>query len=205
MCGDVSEIHSVSSPAAPDQADSHSPRPPVTIRQHTHWAGVVGLMVGPTTVLPQGRPKDAQSRVPSGSGAHCAGGCATVPGRAHWEANCAQRGRRRRRWSAHSAKSCATGPSTASFLKAARAPVLRRLLPLDLLGWLGQFPVPTTSMAMFGSGLPGRCLGPWSGLWSGRPWPRPWALSPHRDRGRRLMVGGRVGVGGFSQVSKYTF
>jgi hypothetical protein len=89
----VGEIHSVSSPGAPDQADGHSPRPPVTIRQHAHWAGVVRLMVGPTTGLPRCQPKDAQSRLRSGSVAHGPVGCATVPGPAHsaCAADCAQR------------------------------------------------------------------------------------------------------------------
>lgn len=58
--GGVRVFHGVSSPADPDHADGHEPRPSVTIRQRSRLAAMVGLMVGPTTRLQPMRPVIAQ-------------------------------------------------------------------------------------------------------------------------------------------------
>jgi hypothetical protein len=75
----VRVFHVVSSPADPDQADGHEPRPSVTIRQHSRLAAVVGLMVGPTTHLQPGRSAVAQPGCAAPSG-RCAADCAAPNG-----------------------------------------------------------------------------------------------------------------------------
>jgi hypothetical protein len=59
----VDETHAVSSSGASDQTADHQPRPKVTIGQHAPRAAVIGLMVGPTTILatPTMRPTTAVS------------------------------------------------------------------------------------------------------------------------------------------------
>jgi hypothetical protein len=149
----VREIHAVSSPGTPDQAGGHSPRPPVTIRQHAHSSAVVGLMVGPTTAAAPVFGVDAQPRLRNEGGPRCAGGCATRPG------SCAVGLCTRLRTADGAGQPWGCAPGTACATAQPRPPPGRRHAP-DLsaaprLCCPCLVPAPHSPPRPLGSGLPG--------------------------------------------------
>ncbi len=200
--GGVRVFHGVSSPADPDQADGHEPRPSVTIRQRSRLAA----MVGPTTRLQAGRPVIAQPTAqPQG---RCAIGLRNRPAQPAW-GSCAVESR----WGG-----CAVRPGLPDLLlrrsvsrtAQASVTVLPASVCASVSGPCGRAACDRTAVAGPGNVCRTRWPAARSRQTHGRGHGRP---DHDPDHGRRVpivtMVGGswsvvRSGSTGFLKVSNYT-
>lgn len=202
-CGGVREFHLVSSPAGPDQADGHQPRPSVTIRQRSPLAArgrghgrADHASPAPARLwlrrpIAQPRPGGAQiglrnrSRFVRSQVAEC--GCAVRP-------------------AAPVVLLRRAGCRNAQAPAATRAVRLRN----GVRGWprCGMWASLRSSDGGCGRQveLPPTDGQPVVGAVVGPTMTSTRASYPHRDRGRGLVVGGRVGSGspGFLKVSNHT-
>ncbi len=197
-CAGVRVFHVVISPAGPDQAGGHEPRPSATIRQRSRLAAVVGLMVGPTTHLqlwrsavapPTAQPRTgfAQSGCATGRGSCAVELCRTAAqsARAFMIFSCAGSGGPLRR--------CLAGPG--------RLPSAHRNLGLG-----GRAARDRTVVAAPGNARRTRWPVDSRRLTHGRACGRP---DHDPDHGLRVpivtMVGGWVGGAGFPQGRQHPF
>lgn len=183
----MAAFHAHSPPTSPDQTDSHQPRPSATIQQRKA-SNCRGRAHGGTDHAPNcaaaNGPCAIGSAQPAGDPAQSA--CVVrLPSRPRDSCSSGAQiptgALRRRHDGVPGAAVCA---SPGGRVAGCHVVVHGRLVRRPCTG-------PDVSSSAHGQ------------PWSGRPQVRPRTSCPHRDRGRGLVVGGRVGDDGFSQGQQH--